>query len=111
MYDEAKIADAARSLTAFERDCCITVALKISDDSCKMDAYEKSIFMAFYDNLPSKESDFFQESVFQTITEARTAPTAKVYAEVKKLRESAMDMITRPKMKAFKAAMRQKILP
>lgn len=110
MYNTAKIVDAAKSFTPFERDCCITVALKISDDSCKMDEYEKSIFMQFYDQLPSQESEFFKSDVFKVIAQARTTPSAHIYAEVKKLREDAMDMITRPKMKAFKALARKKIL-
>ncbi len=110
MYNTAKIADAVKSFTPFERDCCITVALKISDDSCKMDEYEKSIFMEFYDQLPFQESKFFHSDVYKLITQARTSPNVHIYAEVKKLREDAMDMITRPKMKAFKALARKKIL-
>ena len=109
MYNLEKIPSVVANFDAFERDCCITVALKITDDSCKMDAYEKSIFMMFYDNLPSKESEFFSEDVFEIIALGRTSPSAKVYAEIKKLREAAMDMITRPKMKNFKAISRKKI--
>lgn len=110
MYNLDKIPGVAANFDAFERDCCITVALKITDDSCKMDEYEKSIFMMFYDNLPSKESEFFSEDVFEIIALGRISPSAKVYAEIKKLRESAMDMISRPKMKAFKASIREKLL-
>jgi len=100
----------AQDLSGFERDCAITVALKISDDSCKMDAYEKSIFMLLYDALALKESDYFQSSVFDIIYLARNNPSAQTYSEIKRLRESAMDMITRPKMKAFKAEIRRKLL-
>lgn len=98
------------SLNSFERDCAITVALKIVDNSCKMDAYEKSIFMALFDSLKSQETEFFHPGVFETIAETKKSPTAQLYAEVKKLRESAMDMISRPKMKAFKASIREKLL-
>lgn len=110
MYDLERLPTIAKNLDAFERECCITVALKIADDSCKMDEYEKSVFMALYDSLETKESDFFSSDVFDTIQRARETPSAKVYAQIKQLREAAMDMITRPKMKAFKASIRERLL-
>lgn len=110
MYNLDKLPEVANNLDTFERDCSITVALKITDDSCKMDEYEKSVFMALFDALETQKSEFFSSDVFDTITLARETPSAKVYAEVKKLREAAMDMITRPKMKAFKATIRKRIL-
>jgi len=100
----------AAELDSFERDCAITVALKIVDDSCKMDEYEKSLFIKLYESIPQKESSFFQESVFELIKEAKKSPTAKIYTAIKKERERAMEMITRPKMKAFKASVRQRLL-
>jgi hypothetical protein len=109
LYNLEKLPQIAKNLNAFERDCSITVALKIADDSCKMDEYEKSVFMALFDALPSRESEFFLSDVFEIVELGKTAPTAKVYADIKNLRESAMDMITRPKMKAFKASIRQKL--
>lgn len=110
MYKIEKLPSIAISLNSFERDCAITVALKIADESCKMDEYEKSVFMALFNSLMTKETEFFYPSVFETIAEAKTLPSAQIYAEVKKLRESAMDMITRPQMKAFKASIREKLL-
>jgi len=106
MYDVEKLPSVAGSLNSFDKDCAITVALKITDDSCKMDAYEKSVFMKLYDALVHKESDFFDDEVFDIITEGRTQATAQTYAKIKKLREEAMDFISRPKMKAFKAQIR-----
>lgn len=103
------IADLAERLGDFEKTCAITVALKISDDSCKMDEYERSVFMAVYDALPRSSTDFFDEDVFRVIQSAREKPSAKLYSEVRPLRESAMEMITRPKMKAFKASIRVRI--
>lgn len=99
----------AQSLGDFEKTCAITIALKISDDSCKMDAYERSVFMAVYNALPRSSTDFFDEDVFRVIQSVREEPSAKLYAEVKPLRESAMEMISRPKMKAFKASIRVRI--
>jgi len=110
LYKLERLPDVAKNLSAFERDCCITVALKIADDSCKMDEYEKSVFMSLFDALETKESDFFLTDVFDVVKLGRNSPSAKVYADIKKLRESAMDMITRPKMKAFKASIRAKLL-
>lgn len=99
----------AKKLGDFEKSCAITVALKISDDSCKMDFYEKSVFMGLYESLIKGPTDFFSSEVFELIDRAREKPDAKIFAEVKVLRESAMDMITRPKMKAFKASIRARI--
>jgi len=110
LYKLERLLDIAKNLSAFERDCCITVALKIADDSCKMDAYEKSVFMSLFDALETKESDFFSTNVFDVVELGRNSPSAKVYTNIKELRESAMDMISRPKMKAFKASIREKLL-
>ncbi len=110
MYNLVELPSIASSLSRFEKDCAITVALKIVDDSCKMDTYEKSIFMALYKALPCRESDFFKQSVFDIIDLTKEAPTAHLYAEIKILREVAMERISRPKMKAFKASIREKLL-
>lgn len=96
----------ATSLKSFERDCAVTVALKISDDTCKMDAEQRALFMALYDTLPSYSSQIFDNNIHTLIHEARTAPTATHYARIKKEREMAMAAITQEKMKAFKASVR-----
>lgn len=107
MYDLSKIPAVAAALGSFERDCAITVALKIVDDSCKMDAYEKSVFLSLYKALPEQTSVFFDDTVFAVIEKGRLSPSAQLFAQMKPLREAAMDAITRPKMKAFKAQVRQ----
>lgn len=109
MYDLAKLHLVANSLEAFERDCAITVALKITDDTCKMDDFEKTIFMMLYDAIENKQSDYFDEDIFELIAQGREAPTAQIYAKIKTLRQAAMDVITQPKMKAFKARFREKL--
>lgn len=105
-YKLERIPEVALALSGFDRVCAITVALKITDDSCKMDAYEKSIFMRLYDAMPKKESTFFDGDVFDIISQGRTQASAQTFAKIKALRESAMDFISRPKMKAFKAQIR-----
>ena len=109
MYDLTQIVTVAKKLSAFECDCTITVALKITDDSCKMDAYEKSVFMALYDAMPDKQTDFYDENIFELISHARAHPSASVYAKIKILRENAMLMIKQENMKKFKADIRTKL--
>lgn len=109
MYDFERLPLVARGLNTFESYCCITVALKIADHSCKMDEYEKNLFMALFKSLPSQTVEFFNDDIFDIILTALNNPSAKAYSEVKKLREAAMDMITKPKMKAFKASIREQV--
>lgn len=109
MYDLNKLPQVADSLDIFERYCAITVVLKITDDTCKMDEYEKSIFMALYDAMQVKQSDSFDNIVFELIEEGRKTPSAQIYSKIKKLRQDAMEMITQPRMKAFKASVRIKL--
>lgn len=110
MYNLDKINDVAAALDSFECYCAITVALKITDDSCKMDNYEKSLFMDLYDALPTKESHLFENSVFDVIYLGRNNPSAQTYSHIKILRETAMDVISRPRMKVFKTSVRDKLL-
>ena len=108
-YKLEVLPEVARNLSDFERVCAITVALKISDDTCKMDEYEKSVFMEVYKAIPREAPSFFNEDIFEVISKIEQEPSAAVYAEVKNLRESAMEYISRPKMKAFKASIRVRI--
>ena len=74
-----------------------------------MDDFEKTIFMMLYDAIENKQSDYFDEDIFELIAQGREAPTAQIYAKIKVLRQDAMEMITQPNMKAFKAEIRRKI--
>lgn len=109
MITTEKIAAVAASLSPFEVECAITVALKIADDTCKMNETQKALFMMLYDAIPSAKTSLFDETVFELISIGRNDPTAFVFDEIGKLREMAMDVIGRPKMKAFKAAVRERI--
>lgn len=106
-FDTQKLAQVAGALQPFEVDCAITVALKITDDSCKMDDEQRELFMMLYDLLPAPASVLFDETVFSLIEIGRKNPSAFVFSEIRELREMAMEKITRPKMKAFKAAIRK----
>lgn len=107
LYVPEHVAALAQEMDIDAKDCTVTVALKITDDSCKMDDDQRAIFMAVYDALPEYESVLFDASVHEIIRTGRTAPTAFTYGEIRKRREAAMDAITRPKMKAYKAWVRQ----
>ncbi|MDP3464828.1 MAG: hypothetical protein Q8R86_03540 [Sulfuricurvum sp.] len=104
------IAKVATSLDIFAKDCAVTVALKISDDSCKMGEDGRAVFMALYDALEPFKSDLFDESVYSLIHTARNFPTAALFAQIKKERERAMAIITQEKMKLFKASVRGSLL-
>ncbi|MDP3265743.1 MAG: hypothetical protein Q8M39_02830 [Sulfuricurvum sp.] len=100
----------AAKLDTFERDCAVTVALKISDNSCKMDEEQRAVFMSLYDVLPIYESSIFDKSVHDLIREARRIPAPDLNNRIKKQREMAMDIITQNRMKAFKSSVRISLL-
>jgi len=108
-YKLKRLPDVAVKLSDFEKVCAITVALKISDDSCKMDLYECTIFMRLYDYILKTAPSLFTDDVFKLIKQVQEEPNMKLISEIKALRENAMEMITRPKMKAFKASIRTRI--
>ena len=106
MYNIDNIPLIAASLNAEQNECAITLALKIADDSCKMDDYERSVFMMVYDAIPEYRSDFFDDEVFEIIAEGRKNPSAQIFGKIKPLRQAGMDHLGRPAMKAYKAAVR-----
>lgn len=103
-------AKVAADLDTFARDCAVTVALKITDDSCKMDDEQRALFMELYDALPAYESAIFDASVHDLIREGRNAPSALVFGRIKNERERAMAIITKEKMKTFKATVRGSLI-
>ncbi len=102
--------EVATKLDTFGRDCAITVALKISDDSCKMDEEQRAVFISLYDALPVYDSAIFGDGIHDLILETRNTPNASLYARIKKEREMAMDIITQERMKAFKSSVRTSLL-
>jgi len=113
MYDFNKIVFLATELNSFEKDCLITVALKIVDKTCKMDEKEKQLFITLYDALQKNKTDFtdfFDLNIFTLINETRVNPSLKNFGYIKTFREDAMSYITKEKMKAFKANVRKSLL-
>jgi hypothetical protein len=104
------IAKVASDLDSFACDCAVTVALKITDDSCKMDEEQRALFMALYDHLSPYKSILFDDGIHTLIRQTRANPTATLYAQIKKEREMAMAIITQEKMKIFKASVRGSLL-
>lgn len=104
------IAKVASDLDPFACDCAVTVALKITDDSCKMDEEQRALFMALYDHLLPYKSTLFDDDIHILIRQTRANPTATLYAQIKKEREMAMAIITQEKMKIFKASVRGSLL-
>jgi hypothetical protein len=109
LYDLKRIPQIAASLDEMQNECLITLALKITDDTCKMDAYERSVFMTLYDALSDYQSTFFDSDVFDLIGRGRSEPTAQIFSAIKPIREAGMKYVTRPRMKAFKAAVRDQL--
>ncbi len=100
----------ARDLNPFGCDCAVTVALKITDDSCKMDDEQRSLFMALYDALPRFKSVLFDQEIHELIAEGREGLNADLIARIKHEREAAMAIITQERMKRFKASVRGALL-
>lgn len=104
------IAKVSADLDTFGRDCAVTVALKITDNSCKMDEEQRALFMQLYDALSPYESLVFDESIHDLIREGRNSPSETLYERIKLEREKAMAIITQEKMKLFKASVRGSFL-
>ena len=100
----------AHDLDPFSCECAITVALKITDDSCKMDHEQRALFMALYDALPRRESTLFDDSIHELIQKTRSTPSVVLFEKIKQERERAMGIITQEKMKRFKASVRGSFL-
>jgi len=109
MYNLDKIVFLAADINEFEKTCSITVALKIVDNTCKMSEKEKELFMMLYDVLIKNETEFFDNSIFDIIQNTRDNPSKENIDYIKVFREDAMAYITKPKMKAFKAMIREKL--
>ena len=109
MYDFDLLEGVATELDELQKFSAVTVALKIADDSCKMDDYERSLFVSLYSFLTSYQSDSFDNDPHLLIVQAEEDPTPSVLEKIKEEREKAMKIITRQKMKAFKAFVRQQV--
>lgn len=100
----------AKNLSTFDCDCTVTVALKISDDSCKMDSDGRKLFMSLYHALPSYTSSLYDYSVHLLIINAFYNPSDSVLQTIKAERERAMAIISQEKMKEFKSSVRTSLI-
>lgn len=103
-------ASIAKNLSAFDCDCAVTVALKISDDSCKMDSDGRKHFISLYQSLPTYTSSIYDYSIHSLIINAFYNPSVILFEAIKYERERAMAIITQDKMKAFKASVKTSLL-
>lgn len=103
-------ASIAKNLSEFDCDCAVTVALKISDDSCKMDNDARKLFMFLYHALPSYKSSIFDYSIHSLISNAFYNPSDSLFETIKSKRELAMKIITQDRMKAFKSSVRPSLI-
>ena len=62
-----------------------------------------------YESLENKQSNFFDEGVNDLIRQAKYFHSEETFEKIGQLREAAMEYISRPKMKAFKASIRARI--
>lgn len=103
-------------LENYEVDCAITVMLKILDGKCKMKEQEKIVMTALYDEIKVTPSELFSADIHKLIessramvdTETDEAMDAEWKDAIYEMRVLAETKISRPVMKAFKAAIRQK---
>lgn len=93
-------------------DCAIAVMLKILDGKCKMTASEARIMTAVYDAVRARPARHLGPGEHALIEQARAEPGPRFRADVYEARVLAETRISRPVMKAFKAALRRNgVLP
>lgn len=101
-----KVAD---SLTQFDKDCAITVALKVTDKTCKMSEEQKALFFKLYLELGACSSEIFDAAMIHELIAKAQDNLDEYIDDVGDERERAMEIIGRPKMKAFKAMVRERL--
>ncbi len=93
-------------------DCVIAVMLKILDGKCKMPPDEAAIMTRVFDLLKARPARHLGAEAHGLIAEARAEEEERYRADVHEARVLAETRISRPVMKAFKAALRaQCVLP
>ncbi len=88
-------------------DCAITVMLKILDGKCKMNAEEKMVMTALYQQVKNFPSQLFGEQYHQLITNANNGLDEAMKMQIYEQRLLAETMLSRPVMKEFKAMIRE----
>ena len=104
-----------RQLSADERDCTITVMLKILDGKCKMSAEDKVVMAALYealypspacaDDLPGQRFGAAEHALIATARQQPADDTLRL--QLYERRVLAETALSRPVMKAYKAMLRE----
>lgn len=95
-----------QTFSKLEVDCTTTVVLKILDGKCKMLPGEKAAIMEIYDVVQNKTAGLFTMNDMATIELARIDPDPTVLSRIHALRVYAEQNIAKPKMKKYKARLR-----
>ena len=103
---------AGQHFTADDRDCTLTVMLKILDGKCKMSEADKVVMAALYDALGHAASDLpgqrFGAAEHALIATAREQPADEALRlQLYERRVLAETALSRPVMKAYKAMLRE----
>ncbi|MEM8957940.1 MAG: hypothetical protein AAGC86_09010 [Pseudomonadota bacterium] len=88
-------------------DCAIAVMLKILDGKCKITASEARVMTAVYGAVRTRPARHLGPAEHALIEKARAEPGPRFRADVYEARVMAETRISRPVMKAFKAALRR----
>lgn len=106
----AQVADWLRAnpLTPIQVDCATAVMLKILDGKCKMRPTEKQVMALLYDAIRTQPGERLDPAVHELIREARTRLDDAMRERVYEQRVLAETVISRPVMKGFKAAIRER---
>lgn len=106
----AQVADWLRvnPLTPIQVDCATAVMLKILDGKCKMRPTEKQVMALLYDAIRTQPGERLDPAVHELIREARTRLDDAMRERVYEQRVLAETVISRPVMKGFKAAIRER---
>lgn len=106
----AQVADWLRAnpLKPIQVDCATAVMLKILDGKCKMRPTEKQVMALLYDAIRTQPGERLDPAVHELIREARTRLDDAMRERVYEQRVLAETVISRPVMKGFKAAIRER---
>jgi len=98
---------AERKFDPVHIDCATALMLKILDGKCKMNTEEKQVMAVIYDVVKDRAGKLLDPRVHQLIALARIELNEQLIEKIYEQRLYAEQMISRPVMKAYKAALRQ----
>lgn len=95
-------------LTPIDIDCATAVMLKILDGKCRMPAGEKQVMKALYRQVRSMAGQLLGPETHELIRLAGDTPDETMRLRIYEQRVLAETRIARPRMKAFKAMIRER---